>query len=117
MKVEKLFYNQLSFLENNYGFSFTIKTIGIDKKYIFENNGFEIGFFTRISQFDATCFFYYSINAKETILNIDDEFYKLFKRKSKKNHFWQLGVIIKEQLKEHRIFNYYVKNTENNSLS
>jgi len=108
MNSEKLFYKELNFLEADYNFEFLIKSKGIDERFIFKKDKFEIGFFTRTSQFDNLCFFYYSINEREEILNIDEEFYELFKIKSKKNHFWQLGMIIKEQLKQHKIFKYYL---------
>ena len=48
------------------------------------------------------------INERETVLNVDKEYYKAFGVESMKNYFWQLGRIIKEQLKENRIFNYYI---------
>ncbi len=108
MKGEKLFYKELSFLEKDYNFKFVIKSKGIDQWYVFKKNNFEIGFFSRTSQFDNACYLYFSINERENILNIDDEFYKIFKIKSRKNYFWQLGMIVKEQLKQNKIFNYHI---------
>lgn len=108
MKSEKKIYNELKFLEKDYNFQFLIKSKGIDERFVFKKNNFEIGFFTRISQLDGLYYFYYSINEQEKILSIDEEYYKLFKTKSNKNYFWQLGKIIKEYLKENRIFNYYI---------
>jgi len=87
MKSENVFYKELDFLEKNYNF--------------------EIGFFISGFHLDYKCYFYYSINEKEERLNIDDEFYKLFKVRSKKNDFCKLGMIVKEQLKQNKIFDYY----------
>lgn len=108
MKSEKLFYKELNFLEKDYGFKFFIKSKGIDTWYVFKKKNFEIVFLTRISQFDNLDYLYFSINEQEKVLNIDDEFYKLFKTKSRKNYFWQLGMIIKEQLKQDKIFDYHI---------
>ncbi len=108
MNSEKLFYKELNFLENDYNFDFLIKSKGIDERFIFKKNNFEIGFFTRTSQLDNLYYFYFSINEQEVIINVDEEFYKLFKIKSRKNYFWQLGMIVKEQLKQNKIFKYYL---------
>lgn len=102
----KLFYRELAFLERDYNFKFVVQTRGIDERYMFEKDNFQIVYFIRTSQFENERFFYYSIYGRETIINIEEEFFKLFKKKSNKNYFWQLGVIIKEQLKDNRIFNY-----------
>lgn len=108
MTSEKLFYTELNFLESDYDFKFLIKSKGIDERFIFKKDNFEIGFFTRTWHLDYLCYFYFSINEQEEILNIDEEFYKLFKIKSKKNDFWKLGMIVKEQLKQNKIFKYYL---------
>ena len=108
MKSEKAFYKELSFLEKNYDFTFLVKIKGIDERYIFKRNNFEIGYFSRTSQFDNTSYLYIAINGRETVLNVDKEYYKAFGVESMKNYFWKLGRIIKEQLKENRIFNYYI---------
>ena len=108
MKLEKLFYKEMKFLEKDYNFEFLIKSKGIDERFVFKKKDFEIGYFTRTSQFDNLCYFYYSIREREEILNIDEEFYKLFKYTSKRRYFWQLGMIIKEQLKENKVFGYSI---------
>lgn len=108
MNSKKSFFKELSFLVENYDFEFSMQSKGIDEKYFFTKKNFEIGFVSRTSQFDYLCYFYYKINYRETILNVDNEFYKMFKTRSNKNYFWQLGMIVKEQLKENKIFNYYI---------
>lgn len=101
------FYRELAFLERDYNFKFVAQFKGIDERYIFEKDNFQIVYFIRTSQFENLRFFYYSIYGRETIINIEEEFFRLFKKKSFKNCFWKLGVIIKEQLKDNRIFNYH----------
>lgn len=108
MNSRKLFYRELAFLEKDYNFKFVVRSKGIDERYIFEKDNFQIVYFIRTSQFDNSRFFYYSIYGRETIINVEEEFFQLFKKKSIKNCFWKLGVIIKEQLKEDRIFTYRI---------
>ena len=107
MKREKLFYKELKFLEKDCNFEFLVKSKGIDERFVFKKNDFEIGYFSRASQFDIVSYFYYSIKDREKILDVDDEFYKLFKYRSKRRYFLQMGMIIKEQLKQNKIFDYY----------
>ena len=108
MKSGKIFYKELAFLKEDYNFEFIVQKKGIDERYIFENNNFQIVYFIRTTQFEDSRFFYYSIYGQETTINVEEEFFQLFKKKSIKNYFWQLGVIIKEQLKEGKIFTYRI---------
>ena len=108
MKSGKTFHKELSFLEEDYNFEFIVQKRGIDERYIFEKNNFQIVYFIRTSQFDDSRFFYYSIYGRETILDIEEEFFRLFKKKSNKNYFCQLGMIIKEQLQEGSVFTYRI---------
>lgn len=117
MAIKRPFYKELRFLEKDYGFEFLTKSkciedltksIGIEKRFVFKKNNFEIGVFNRTTQFDWFVYFYFSINAQEEIINIEEEFYELFNMKSKRRYCWQLGMIVKEHLKQNRIFKYYL---------
>lgn len=106
MNTKKLFFKELSFLAKDYNFEFLEQQRGIDRKVAFYRDNFEIGFSSRNSQFDYSCCFYYSINGWRRTLDIEEEFNKIFHKKSNKNYFWQLGKVIEEQLKDNNIFNY-----------
>ncbi len=108
MAVKRLFYKELRFLEKDYGFEFLTKSKGIEERFVFKKNNFEIGVFERTTQFDWSVYFYFSINEQEEIINIEEEFYELFNMKSRRRYFWQLGMIVKEHLKQNRIFKYYL---------
>ena len=109
MKSKKLFLKELSFLMKEYDFEFLEQLKGRDERYIFKKDNFELGFLSRTSHGDYSCHFYSSINGREVILDIDDEYKKVFKTISDKNYFWKLGRVIKEQLKEKKIFDYRIK--------
>ena len=63
MKSDRLLYKELSFLENEYNFNFLIKLKGIDERFCFQRDNFEIGFYRRISQFENKSYLYYCINS------------------------------------------------------